>query len=93
LARRESGRPPFVVTSANVRAISMCAHKPVVRALCLDADLIHAEDMSLVFALRLCTMASLSDCVRSTDLFHDVAELLQGGQRKGAISSGPRQQS
>ena len=77
LARRGSGRPPLVITSANGQVISMCARDPDVRALFLAADLIHADGMPLVFASRLKCRTPLPERVATTDLFHDVARAAQ----------------
>jgi exopolysaccharide biosynthesis WecB/TagA/CpsF family protein len=73
LARRGSGLPPLVITSANGQVVSMCARDPAARSLFLAADLIHADGMSLVFASRLKGKARLPERVATTDLFHDVA--------------------
>jgi N-acetylglucosaminyldiphosphoundecaprenol N-acetyl-beta-D-mannosaminyltransferase len=73
LARRGSGRPPLLITSANGQVISMCARDPDVRALFLAADLIHADGMPLVFASRLKCRTPLPERVATSDLFHDVA--------------------
>jgi N-acetylglucosaminyldiphosphoundecaprenol N-acetyl-beta-D-mannosaminyltransferase len=73
LARRGSKLPPVVVTSANGQVISMCARDPRIRALFLDADLIHADGMPLVFASRMKCRMPLPERFATTDLFHDVA--------------------
>ncbi len=73
LARRGSGLPPLVITSANGQVVSMCARDRATRSLFLSADLIHADGMSLVFASRLKGEARLPERVATTDLFHDVA--------------------
>lgn len=73
VSRRASGSPPPVITSANGQVISLCARDPVVRALFLCADLIHADGMPLVFASRLRCRMALPERVATTDLFHDVA--------------------
>jgi N-acetylglucosaminyldiphosphoundecaprenol N-acetyl-beta-D-mannosaminyltransferase len=75
LARRGSKLPPVVVTSANGQVISMCARDPRIRALFLDADLIHADGMPLVFASRMKCRMSLPERVATTDLFHHVARV------------------
>jgi N-acetylglucosaminyldiphosphoundecaprenol N-acetyl-beta-D-mannosaminyltransferase len=53
LARRGSGTPPLIMTSANGQVISMCARDAELRSLFLAADLIHADGTPLVFASRL----------------------------------------
>jgi exopolysaccharide biosynthesis WecB/TagA/CpsF family protein len=77
IARRGSGSPPPVVTSANGQVISMCARDPVVRALFLSADLIHADGTPLVLASRLPGRRRLPERVATTDLFHDVAAVAE----------------
>jgi len=75
LARRGAGAPPLVITSANGQVLSMCAQDPHIRDLFLEADLIHADGMPLVFASRLLCNTSLPERVATTDLFHDVARI------------------
>src|SRR5262249_4392788 len=77
LARRDSGEPPIVITSANGQVISMCAREPELRRLFLSADLIHADGMPLVLASRLKCRTPLPERVATTDLFHDVARLAE----------------
>jgi N-acetylglucosaminyldiphosphoundecaprenol N-acetyl-beta-D-mannosaminyltransferase len=77
LQRRGSGRRPFVFTSANGQVLSMCARQPQSRELFLQADLIHADGMPMVFVSRLFHGAPLPERVATTDLFHDVAWLAQ----------------
>jgi exopolysaccharide biosynthesis WecB/TagA/CpsF family protein len=76
LQRRNTGLRPLIFTSANGQVLSMCARQPDVRDLFLQADLIHADGMPLVFASRLAT-ATLPERVATTDLFHDVASVAQ----------------
>jgi N-acetylglucosaminyldiphosphoundecaprenol N-acetyl-beta-D-mannosaminyltransferase len=75
LARRNTRQTPLVVTSANSRVISMCAHHREIHELFLSADLIHAESISLVFASRALRTTPLPERVATGDLFHDVAQL------------------
>jgi N-acetylglucosaminyldiphosphoundecaprenol N-acetyl-beta-D-mannosaminyltransferase len=75
--RRGSGLPPLVVTSANGQVISVCARDPRARSLFLDADLIHADGMPLVFASRLRCSRPLPERVATTDLFHDTARVAE----------------
>lgn len=81
IARRHAARRPLVITSANCQILSECARQPRVRELFLQADLIHADGMPLVFASRLLGSARLPERVATTDLFHDVARV---AQRRGA---------
>lgn len=77
LTRRGTGKPPYIVTSANGQVLSVCARDPGLRRLFLSADLIHADGMPLVFASRLLCRVPLPERVCTTDLFHDVAARAQ----------------
>ena len=77
VARRGSGSPPPLITSANGQVISMCARDPAIRSLFLATDLIHADGTPLVFASRLRGRRRLPERVATTDLFHDVAAVAQ----------------
>jgi exopolysaccharide biosynthesis WecB/TagA/CpsF family protein len=77
VARRGSGAPPLIITSANGQVISMCAQDAHVRSLFLAADLIHADGTPLVFASRLPGRRRLPERVATTDLFHDVAAVAE----------------
>jgi N-acetylglucosaminyldiphosphoundecaprenol N-acetyl-beta-D-mannosaminyltransferase len=81
LARRGTSQRPLVFTSANGQVLSMCAREPRIRDLFLEADLVHADGMPLVFVSRLLQKTSLSERVATTDLFHDVSLV---AQRRGA---------
>jgi N-acetylglucosaminyldiphosphoundecaprenol N-acetyl-beta-D-mannosaminyltransferase len=81
LARRGTSQRPLVFTSANGQVLSMCASEPRTRDLFLEADLVHADGMPLVFVSRLLQKTSLSERVATTDLFHDVSLV---AQRRGA---------
>jgi len=72
-ARRKSGGPALVFTSANGQVLSLCAKNPEVRSLFEQADIIHADGMPLVFASRWFCRRPLPERVATTDLFHDVA--------------------
>ena len=81
LKRRDAAQRPLVFTSANGQVLSMCAREPQVRDLFLEADLIHADGMPMVFVSRLFNKTPLPERVATTDLFHDVAQV---AQRRGA---------
>jgi exopolysaccharide biosynthesis WecB/TagA/CpsF family protein len=76
-SRRHSTKPALVFTSANGQVISLCATDDAVRKLFLQADLIHADGMPIVFASRLLCRLPLPERVATTDLFHDVARQAQ----------------
>jgi N-acetylglucosaminyldiphosphoundecaprenol N-acetyl-beta-D-mannosaminyltransferase len=76
-ARRNSNEPALVFTSANGQVLSMCAQDSQVRKLFLDADLVYADGMPLVFASRWLCSRPLPERVATTDLFHDVAKLAE----------------
>jgi N-acetylglucosaminyldiphosphoundecaprenol N-acetyl-beta-D-mannosaminyltransferase len=90
LARRGSTLPPSVITSANGQVVSMCARDPAMRALFLDADLIHADGMPLVFASRLRGRTPLPERVATTDLFHDVARVAEAAGTTFYLLGGTR---
>jgi N-acetylglucosaminyldiphosphoundecaprenol N-acetyl-beta-D-mannosaminyltransferase len=77
LARRGTGKPALVVTSANGQVLSMCESDVHVRNLFLTADLIHADGMSLVFASRLLSSTPLPERVATTDLIYETAEIAE----------------
>lgn len=81
LNRRNSVQPPLIFSSANGQVLSMCARQSWIRDLFLDADLIHADGMPMVFVSRLFHTTPLSERVCTTDLFHDVARV---ASRRGA---------
>jgi exopolysaccharide biosynthesis WecB/TagA/CpsF family protein len=83
LSRRDTTRPPLIFTSANGQVLSMCARDARIRDLFLDADLIHADGMPLVFVSRLFSKTPLPERVATTDLFHDTAIVAQ--QRGASI--------
>src|SRR5580700_3331381 len=83
LARRNTAQRPLVFTSANGQVLSMCARDAQIRDLFLDADLIHADGMPLVFVSRLFSKTPLPERVATTDLFHDTALVAQ--QRGASI--------
>jgi exopolysaccharide biosynthesis WecB/TagA/CpsF family protein len=77
LNRRNAALPPLVSTSANGQVLSLCARQSHIRDLFLNADLIHADRMPLVFVSRLLQQTPLPERVCTTDLFHDVAAVAQ----------------
>jgi UDP-N-acetyl-D-mannosaminuronic acid transferase (WecB/TagA/CpsF family) len=52
LARRNPAQSPLIFTSANGQVLSMYARQAQTRELFLNADLIHADGMPLVFVSR-----------------------------------------
>src|SRR6202040_1289735 len=83
LARRNTARRPLIFTSANGQVLSMCARDARIRDLFLDADLIHADGMPLVFVSRFLNKTPLPERVATTDLYHDTALVEQ--QRGASI--------
>ena len=77
LKRRNAALRPLIFTSANGQVLSMCARQSQIRDLLLEADLIHADGMPLVFVSRLFHKTPLPERVATTDLFHDVAPVAQ----------------
>ena len=77
LDRRDTGLLPLIITSANGQVLSLCAREPAIRHLFMQADLIHADGMSLVFASQLFNQTPVPERICTTDFFHDVALLGQ----------------
>ena len=77
IARRGSRQRPLFCTSANGQVLSMCARDAELRDLMLQADLIHADGMPMVFASRFLHSTPLPERVATTDLFHDIAAVAQ----------------
>ena len=77
LDRRGTGLSPLIITSANGQVLSLCARKPEIRHLLMQADLIHADGMSLVFASKFFSHTSIPERVCTTDFFHDVVLVAQ----------------
>ncbi|SON54809.1 putative N-acetylmannosaminyltransferase [Hartmannibacter diazotrophicus] len=77
VARRNSGKPPFYITSANGQVISLCATNREVKALFDDADLIHADGSPMVAVSQFACAHPVPERAATTDLFHDVAEVAQ----------------
>jgi N-acetylglucosaminyldiphosphoundecaprenol N-acetyl-beta-D-mannosaminyltransferase len=73
LSRRNTSLPPLIFSSANGQVLSLCARQSWIRDLFLDADLIQADGMSLVFVSRLLQKTPLPERVCTTDLFDDIA--------------------
>jgi N-acetylglucosaminyldiphosphoundecaprenol N-acetyl-beta-D-mannosaminyltransferase len=76
-ARRNSNLPGLVFSSANGQVLSMCARDARVRKLFMDADVLHADGMPMVFASQWLCRKPLPERVATTDLFHDVAKLAE----------------
>jgi exopolysaccharide biosynthesis WecB/TagA/CpsF family protein len=77
LARRGRDGPCLFFTTVNGQVASLCASDLAVRRLYLEADLIHPDGMSVVFASRLLCRPALRERVATTDVFHDIAEVAQ----------------
>lgn len=81
VARRGRHLHPLYTTSANGEVVTACAQNPAIRQLFLDADVIHADGMPLVFASRIRCSEPLPERVATTDLIQDVAAI---AAREGA---------
>jgi N-acetylglucosaminyldiphosphoundecaprenol N-acetyl-beta-D-mannosaminyltransferase len=82
LAHRDTGRPPLVITSADRHVISLCARDLATRELFLSTDLIHAEDISLLFASRTLSPVRLPERIEIARLFHAAAQIAEKRQAK-----------
>jgi N-acetylglucosaminyldiphosphoundecaprenol N-acetyl-beta-D-mannosaminyltransferase len=73
LKRRGQWRFPAFLTSTNGEVTHICAVSDELRAMFLQADAIHADGMSHVFASRLKCQVALPERVATTDLFYVVS--------------------
>jgi exopolysaccharide biosynthesis WecB/TagA/CpsF family protein len=71
---RNKGQPllPKLVFSSNGQGVSLASDDAGFRATMLEADIIHADGMSVVFASRL-LRKPLPERIATTDFFHDAA--------------------
>jgi N-acetylglucosaminyldiphosphoundecaprenol N-acetyl-beta-D-mannosaminyltransferase len=76
-ARRNTGRPALVFTSANGQVLSMCEASSDIRALFLACDLINADGMPMVFASQWLSDRKLPERVATTDLVYEAAKIAQ----------------
>jgi exopolysaccharide biosynthesis WecB/TagA/CpsF family protein len=70
---RGCGLLPKLVFSSNGQAISMARRVPDFAQVMHEADIIHADGMSVVFGSRL-TGKTLPERISTTDFFHDAAK-------------------
>jgi exopolysaccharide biosynthesis WecB/TagA/CpsF family protein len=77
LNARRSGRPslPRLVFSVNGQAVSMYHRNADFRAMFDQADVLHADGMSVVRAARWLTKRGLPERVATSDLFHHAARM------------------
>jgi exopolysaccharide biosynthesis WecB/TagA/CpsF family protein len=73
-AMRRSPVPPRpkLVFSSNGQGVALAGRNPAFAALMQEADIVHADGASVVFASRLCG-TPLPERVATTDFFHDAA--------------------
>lgn len=67
---------PRVVLSSNGQGVALAGQNPEFAAVMAQADIIHADGMSVVFASRL-TRHPLPERIATTDFFHDAAKAAQ----------------
>jgi len=74
LQARQQGEQwtPKVVLSSNGQGLALAGQDPAFSAAMKQADIIHADGMSVVFASRL-TQHPLPERIATTDFFHDAA--------------------
>lgn len=72
LARRDTGRCPLYVTSANGQVMVEADRNGQFRAQMMMADAIHADGMPMVLLSRLFSDHALPERVATTDFIHDV---------------------
>lgn len=76
-ARASRTALPKLIFSTNGQGVSLAAHDVRFAAAMAQADLVHADGMSVVFASRLLTSTHLPERVATTDFFHDAARAAQ----------------
>lgn len=79
LDRRQRGLAPRLVFSSNGQGISLAGSDKSFARLMREADIVHADGMSAVFASRLLTKTPLPERIATTDFFHDAAEAASAG--------------
>lgn len=72
-AREQAAAPPRLVFSSNGQGVALAGEDPAFRALMRQADIVHADGMSVVAASRLLTRTPLPERIATTDFFHDAA--------------------
>lgn len=79
LAARQTGSDwlPRLVFSSNGQGISLAASDKRFADAMAQADIIHADGMSVVMASRLLTRHPLPERIATTDFFHDAAAVAQ----------------
>lgn len=73
-ARSEPSAPPKLVFSSNGQGIALAGEDSRFMETMQQADIIHADGMSVVTASRLMTRHPLPERIATTDFFHDAAE-------------------
>lgn len=73
-ARDGKSLPPKLVFSSNGQGIALAGEDPRFMKTMEQADIIHADGMSVVTASRLITRTPLPERIATTDFFHDAAE-------------------
>lgn len=89
--------PPRLAFSSNGQGIALAGHDPAFARAMRQADIIHADGMSVVFASRILTGGRrLPERIATTDFFHDAARaairadlsfyLLGGSERQNRLA-------
>ncbi len=68
---------PKLVFSSNGQGVSLAGMKPDFMKTMAEADIVHADGMSVVWASRLLTSSPLPSRVATSDYFYDAAEVAQ----------------
>lgn len=74
LARADQQTAPKLVFSSNGQGIALAGKDRDFMGVMEEADIIHADGMSVVMASRLMTRAPLPERIATTDFFHDAAQ-------------------
>lgn len=92
-AARVTRALPKLVFSSNGQGISLCAEDPKFAEVMRQADIVHADGMSVVFASRLLTNTPIPERAATTDLFHDAAEAAIAAGLKFYMLGGKEEQN
>lgn len=84
---------PKLVFSSNGQGISLAATDSAFAGVMAQADMVHADGMSVVFASRLFKRPRLPERIATTDFFHDAARAAMAANLKFFILGGSEEQN
>ncbi len=90
---KQAPLPPKLVFSSNGQGVSLAATDDAFAAVMAQADFVHADGMSVVFASRLFNRPRLPERIATTDFFHDAAQAAMASNLKFYILGGSEEQN